>query len=173
MSLLERNRYLLAQPFSKNVETYVCPISKSKNEVSDGLKIAGGWRFFNELRVIQKKENVFSESIMTPLKLIEEAKNESKEALQEAENVIDSITNKRLSFSNLNMSQPHVMGIINSTPDSFYKKSRSTNSSFAIKKSNQMISDGASIIDIGGESSRPGAKKKYQLKRRCKELSHL
>ena len=57
------------------------------------------------------------------------------------------------------MSQPHVMGIINSTPDSFYKKSRSTNSSFAIKKSNQMISDGASIIDIGGESSRPGAKK--------------
>mgnify|MGYP000120498052 CR=1 FL=1 len=60
MSLLERNRYLLAQPFSKNVETYVCPISKSKNEVADGLKIAGGWRFFNELRVIQKKENVFS-----------------------------------------------------------------------------------------------------------------
>ena len=159
MSLLERNRYLLAQPFSKNVETYVCPISKSKNEVSDGLKIAGGWRFFNELRVIQKKENVFSESIMTPLKLIEEAKNESKEALQEAENVIDSITNKRNSFSNLNMSQPHIMGIINSTPDSFYKKSRSTNSSFSIKKSNQMISDGASIIDIGGESSRPGAKK--------------
>ena len=47
MSVLKRNRYLLAQPFSKNVETYVCPISKSKNEVSDGLKIAGGWRFFN------------------------------------------------------------------------------------------------------------------------------
>ena len=66
MSVLERNRYLLAPPFSKSVETYVCPISKSKNEVSNGLKIAGGWRLFNELRVLQKKENIFSETIMTP-----------------------------------------------------------------------------------------------------------
>jgi len=55
MSVLEKNRYLLAPPFSNNVETFICPVAKLKYEVSDGLKIAGGWRFFKELRVLQKK----------------------------------------------------------------------------------------------------------------------
>ena len=159
MSVLEENRYLLAPPFSKNVETFVCAISKSKNEISDGLKIAGGWRFFNEIRVLQKKDNSYSEVIMCPLKFTREAKKESKKALLKAEQIIDCITKKRLSFSKLDMSQAHIMGVINLTPDSFYKNSQLLNSDLIIKKSMKMVSDGASIIDIGGESSRPGAKK--------------
>ena len=159
MSVLKKNRYLLAPPFSNSVETFICPVAKPKHEVSDGLKIAGGWRFFNELRVLQKKDNVYSEVIMSPLKLLRASKSESKKALIEAENLIDTITEKRLSFSRLDMSQSHLMGVINTTPDSFYKKSQSTNTDLIIKKSLKMIADGVSIIDIGGESTRPGAKK--------------
>ena len=50
------------------------------------------------------------------------------------------------------------MGIINATPDSFYSASRVNNSKDAIEIAKKMISDGAKILDIGGYSSRPGAK---------------
>jgi len=158
MSVLEKNRYLLAPPFSNSVETFICPVARLKHEASDGLKIAGGWRFFKELRVLQKKDNVYSEVIMSPLKLLRLSKIESKKALIKAEMIINSITEKRLSFSRLDMSQSHIMGVINITPDSFYKNSQITNTDLIIKKSLKMVSDGASIIDIGGESTRPGAK---------------
>lgn len=49
------------------------------------------------------------------------------------------------------------MGIINVTPDSFYKNSRFQEVEEILAKVNQMNSDGADIIDIGGYSSRPGA----------------
>jgi dihydropteroate synthase len=49
------------------------------------------------------------------------------------------------------------MGILNVTPDSFYDGGRYDNISDVLKKNEQMISEGASIIDIGGMSSRPGA----------------
>lgn len=159
MSVLKKNRYLLASPFSNSVETFICPIAKKKYEVSDGLRIAGGWRFFNELRVLQKKDSIYSEVIMSPLNLLRASKNESKKALLEAEKQIDKITQKRLSFSRLDMSQFHIVGVINTTPDSFYKNSQLTNSDLIIQKSIKMISDGASIIDLGGESTRPKAKK--------------
>lgn len=50
-----------------------------------------------------------------------------------------------------------VMGILNINRDSFYVKSRFTNLELILAKVEEMLSDGASIIDIGGMSSRPGA----------------
>jgi dihydropteroate synthase len=52
---------------------------------------------------------------------------------------------------------PIVMGIINITPDSFYSNSRQLNLHAAVLKAEQMIEDGATIIDIGGQSTRPGS----------------
>jgi dihydropteroate synthase len=56
-----------------------------------------------------------------------------------------------------NIDGPQVMGIINTTPDSFYDKSRTTNELAAIELAGKMINEGASILDIGGQSTRPGA----------------
>lgn len=50
-----------------------------------------------------------------------------------------------------------IMGILNVTPDSFSDGGRYINANRAIDYAHQMIEDGADIIDIGGESSRPGA----------------
>jgi dihydropteroate synthase len=52
---------------------------------------------------------------------------------------------------------PKVMGILNITPDSFYKGSRYRSDIEIIKAAELMISEGADILDIGGYSSRPGA----------------
>lgn len=57
----------------------------------------------------------------------------------------------------LDLSVPRVMGIINATPDSFYKGSRVSTEEEIIKTASGMIEDGADILDIGGYSSHPGA----------------
>jgi dihydropteroate synthase len=51
----------------------------------------------------------------------------------------------------------HIMGILNITPDSFSDGGKHFDRSVAIRAAEQMVSDGADIIDIGGESTRPGA----------------
>ncbi len=58
----------------------------------------------------------------------------------------------------IDLSVPKVMGIINVTPDSFHKASRFRKDEEIIRTASRMIEDGADILDIGGFSSRPGAK---------------
>jgi dihydropteroate synthase len=58
----------------------------------------------------------------------------------------------------LDLSVPRVMGILNITPDSFYPGSRYNSEAEIIKAAVKMAEDGADIIDVGGYSSRPGAK---------------
>lgn len=59
----------------------------------------------------------------------------------------------------LDLSRPHVMGILNVTPDSFSDGGRYTDLDVALQRALQMQAAGASLIDIGGESTRPGAAK--------------
>jgi len=49
------------------------------------------------------------------------------------------------------------MGVLNCTPDSFSDGGKFFNTETAIERAHQMIAEGAQIIDIGGESTRPGA----------------
>lgn len=57
----------------------------------------------------------------------------------------------------LDLSQPIVMGILNVTPDSFSDGGQYHALDAAFKQAEKMVADGAKIIDIGGESTRPGA----------------
>ena len=57
----------------------------------------------------------------------------------------------------LDLSQPHVMGILNVTPDSFSDGGKHNQVDQAITYALAMVEQGATIIDIGGESTRPGA----------------
>ena len=57
----------------------------------------------------------------------------------------------------MDLSRPQVMGIINVTPDSFYASSRTQTEMALARRVEQVVAEGASILDIGGYSSRPGA----------------
>ncbi|AZT85149.1 dihydropteroate synthase [Marinobacter sp. NP-4(2019)] len=59
----------------------------------------------------------------------------------------------------LDMSRCHVMGILNVTPDSFSDGGRFSRPDTALARASQMVEDGAAFIDVGGESTRPGAAK--------------
>lgn len=55
--------------------------------------------------------------------------------------------------------KPVVMGIINITPDSFYRDSRRQGTDAVLKQAEKMLKEGAAILDIGGQSTRPGSEK--------------
>lgn len=62
----------------------------------------------------------------------------------------------------LDLSRPRIMGIINTTPDSFsdggsFYKAGQLSLDLALKRAEQMLSEGADVLDVGGESTRPGA----------------
>lgn len=57
----------------------------------------------------------------------------------------------------IDLSQPQVMGIVNVTPDSFSDGGQHANTRAALAHCEQLLKQGASILDIGGESTRPGA----------------
>lgn len=58
----------------------------------------------------------------------------------------------------LDLSRTHVMGILNITPDSFSDGGRFTQRDSALRHAEQMVAAGATLIDVGGESTRPGAR---------------
>ena len=70
---------------------------------------------------------------------------------------LDRLTASREPVAGLDMKQPQVMGILNVTPDSFSDGGRHNGFSEATATARQMAEAGAAIIDIGGESTRPGA----------------
>jgi len=57
----------------------------------------------------------------------------------------------------LDLARPRVMGVINVTPDSFSDGGRYAGHDAALAHARQMLADGADIVDVGGESTRPGA----------------
>lgn len=57
----------------------------------------------------------------------------------------------------IDLSRPRVMGIVNVTPDSFSDGGRHADTTAALKHAQRLVAEGADILDIGGESTRPGA----------------
>jgi dihydropteroate synthase len=57
----------------------------------------------------------------------------------------------------IDLNQPQVMGIVNVTPDSFSDGGQHANTSAALAHCEQLLKEGVNILDIGGESTRPGA----------------
>ncbi|WP_023648957.1 dihydropteroate synthase [Candidatus Pelagibacter ubique] len=82
---------------------------------------------------------------------------------------LKKIRSKKKNFSNLNFLKiPNIMGVLNLTPDSFSDGGKFNTGNKGLKHALEMFNSGANIIDIGGESTRPGSKavdKKTEWKR--------
>ena len=63
----------------------------------------------------------------------------------------------QLKDTELDLTTPLVMGILNATPDSFFMGSRMEAIDLGVQKATEMVDAGAGILDIGGQSTRPGA----------------
>jgi len=75
----------------------------------------------------------------------------------EASELLEAITAPRARLAGLTLEAPRIMGIVNVTPDSFSDGGRLSSAQAAIDHALKLAEEGADILDIGGESTRPGA----------------
>ena len=123
--------------------TYYRPIAMTDPHRPDGgFTLAGGWCWFTRVEVLQRGKN----PVLMP------AKDIPKHALER-------LTAPRTSLAGMAMDTPKIMGILNVTPDSFSDGGLFNAPDAALAQARQMAADGADILDIGGESTRPGAAK--------------
>ncbi|MGR3492355.1 MAG: dihydropteroate synthase [Shimia sp.] len=72
--------------------------------------------------------------------------------------VLRRLTQPRADIAGLSTDRPRIMGILNVTPDSFSDGGRHASRDAALAQARAMVAEGADILDIGGESTRPGAR---------------
>ena len=90
---------------------------------------------------------------------IKKLNNLSKSLKKQIKFDLKRITSKKKNFANLNfLKLPNVMGVLNLTPDSFSDGGKFNKKIKGTNHATQMFSSGANIIDVGGESTRPGSK---------------
>ena len=104
---------------------------------------------FDKIEIIDRKKTKIID-LKDINKLSTKLKNKVKRDLK---NIKKKRTFKKLNLSNI----PILMGIVNLTPDSFSDGGKYNKKNLAIKHVDKLISSGAKIIDVGGESTRPGA----------------
>ena len=103
---------------------------------------------FNNIEIfIRQNKKVISKIIN-----IKNIKYQNKDLKKKINKDLEKIISKRKNFN-----EPEIMGILNMTPDSFSDGGRFNKKKVALIQINKMIKSGASIIDVGGESTRPGS----------------
>ncbi|HVU29868.1 MAG TPA: dihydropteroate synthase [Sphingomicrobium sp.] len=119
-------------------------------------RLAGGLNFFSLVELIAIEANSRVSAELVPVEGLEERLDDDMSRQWEM------LTAKRaplqLGARTIPIDQPQVMGIINVTPDSFSDGGRFSDPASAAGCGADMAADGAAIVDVGGESTRPGAR---------------
>ena len=120
---------------------YFRPLPQTDPARPDGaLRLAGGWCWFTHVEVLSR---------------------DADPRVIRADDLPDAVRDRlcapRASVAGLTMDRPRIMGILNVTPDSFSDGGAFLDGDHALARAKIMQADGADIIDIGGESTRPGA----------------
>ncbi|MCT4577464.1 dihydropteroate synthase [Donghicola sp.] len=120
---------------------YFRPILQSGPARPDSaLTLGGGWTWFTDVEVLRRD---------APARIIPAAE------LPEAARTV--LCTPRVDIARLSMARPNIMGILNTTPDSFSDGGQFSDLDRALAHAKEMIGAGADMLDIGGESTRPGA----------------
>ena len=113
-------------------------------------RVAGGWAVFGAVEVITPNGGVVEREICS-YQAIKQSTDQS------VLDLLASVEAPRKPVAGLAMESPKLMGIVNVTPDSFSDGGAFLASHSAIAHGQQMIAQGADMVDVGGESTRPGA----------------
>ena len=107
---------------------------------NEALSLAGGWTWFTHVEKLSRGAD--------PIVL---------DVAEVPADVLAAIIAPRGEIGPLQMDRPHIMGILNVTPDSFSDGGQYNDPEQAVEKARRMVNEGATLIDVGGESTRPGA----------------
>lgn len=124
-----------------NCKDYFRPLAQVGPVVPDhAVTLAGGWSWFSAVEVLGRgrKPQIIS-------------------ACELAQEELEKLSAPRPDLAGMAMDRPHIMGILNATPDSFSDGGKHAAARDAVKAGRAMAAAGATILDVGGESTRPGA----------------
>ncbi|NVO23825.1 dihydropteroate synthase [Donghicola mangrovi] len=120
---------------------YFRPLLQSGPARPEGaLTLGGGWTWFTHVEVLRRG-----------------AAPEVIPASSMPQDAMQTLVTPRPAMARLDMTRPTIMGILNTTPDSFSDGGQFSDADRALTHARQMIADGADMLDVGGESTRPGA----------------
>jgi dihydropteroate synthase len=131
---------------------YAKNLVKSKK----ALSLAGNKKIaFDQLEIFERQTRGLTKSTVYKLNELKSLKKDIKSTVNSD---LKKITSMRKNLCGIDFNKPQIMGVLNITPDSFSDGGLFMKKSKALDHVSLMINSGASIIDIGGESTRPGSK---------------
>jgi dihydropteroate synthase len=140
--------------YVRPVGIFPAPADADRDESWSGLPLAGQPLRFAAVEIVERQ----GARVMRRLASVGDAfeRDWGRHNLQ-ASALMEAITAPRARLAGMALDAPRIMGIVNVTPDSFSDGGRFSSAQAAIEHALKLAEEGADILDIGGESTRPGA----------------
>ncbi len=138
----------------------MCPrgIERRAAAPAGSLPLAGGTRAFAFCEAVVREDGrELAREVVPVAALLDWAGRFGPEAAAQAEDLLARLGAPRPAYAGLDLGAPRVMGVINVTPDSFSDGGERFAAARAVDDGLAMAEAGAAILDVGGESTRPGA----------------
>jgi dihydropteroate synthase len=145
---------MLRDIYIRPIGLYPARQTDASDAVWDSLRLAGGWLDFTALEAIERNGARIERRIVGLGGFME--RDWGRRTLAAAD-LFEALRQPRPRVKGLALDAPRIMGIVNVTPDSFSDGGRHADAAAAIAHAKALIAAGADIVDIGGESTRPGA----------------
>ena len=136
---------------------YLRPLCGAMSHDAMAATIGGAWAGFDSIEVVLRKGPVVSTAQCSVADLHIWAAAQVLGVKDHVENLFARITDPRTPFAGIDLSSPRIMGVLNVTPDSFSDGGDFATPPLAIARGRDLANSGAVILDIGGESTRPGS----------------
>jgi dihydropteroate synthase len=145
---------MLREIYVRPVGLYAAQQAEPSEVVWGALRLAGGWLDFAAIEVIERNGASVERRIAGLGDFLERDWGRRTMA---AADMFEALRAPRARIAGLAMDRPRIMGIVNVTPDSFSDGGSFANAQAAIDHAFCLEEEGADILDIGGESTRPGS----------------
>ncbi|MCZ4280804.1 dihydropteroate synthase [Kiloniella laminariae] len=142
-------------------DLYIRPlhISSEKDSLPGAAPLLGSGAYYSAAEVTLRSSDgsIARREIVASGEILSWVRNKSPLHAHKAVEILKKLSAKRPDFAGLDMTQPQIMAVINVTPDSFSDGGDRYDPARAVDDALRMRELGASILDVGGESTRPGA----------------
>ena len=144
---------------------YIQPVGLIRGEPAsalvaqgDALHLAGGPLAFSNVELLWRRPGERVERDVVAVRDLREALADADFAVADgAAGLLSNLSRSRSPFAGISLHRPRIMGVVNVTPDSFSDGGDFFDAGSAISHGKSLIEAGADLLDIGGESTRPGS----------------
>ncbi len=117
----------------------------------------GAHRDVSHLEVLVRGADGLTTAVASPEETLRWAREEGGDVGAHVSGLLERLANPPTTFAGLALDRPLIMGVINVTPDSFSDGGEAVDAARALARGRALADAGADILDVGGESTRPGA----------------